>query len=42
MVSFIISVDTTYEMADNFFELFFSHKFVKQSEIVVVVDGNYN
>lgn len=23
MVSFIISVDTTYEMADNFFELFF-------------------
>lgn len=42
MVSFIISIDTTYEMADNFFTLFFSHYFVKQSEVIIVVDGNYN
>ncbi len=42
MVSFIISIDTTYEMADNFFTLFFTHYFVQQSEVVIVVDGNYN
>lgn len=42
MVSFIISIDTTYEMADNFFKLFFAHNFVQQSEVVIVVDGNYN
>lgn len=42
MVSFIISIDTTYEMADNFFTLFFAHNFVQQSEVVIVVDGNYN
>ena len=42
MVSFIISIDTTFEMADNFFALFFAHNFVKQSEVVIVVDGNYN
>lgn len=42
MISFIISIDTTYEMADNFFSLFFSHTFVKQSEVIIVVDGNYN
>lgn len=42
MVSFIISIDTTYEMADNFFTLFFAHNFVQQSEVIIVVDGNYN
>lgn len=42
MVSFIISIDTTYEMANNFFELFYTHSFVKQSEVIVVIDGNCN
>lgn len=42
MVSFIISIDTTYEMADNFFTYFFEHDFVRQSEVIIVVDGNYN
>ena len=42
MVSFIISIDTTYEMADNFFTLFFAHNFVQKSEVVIIVDGNYN
>ena len=42
MISFIISIDTTYEMADNFFTLFFANNFVKQSEVVIVVDGNHN
>lgn len=42
MVSFIISLDTTYEMADNFFNTFLADSFVKNSEVIVVVDGNYN
>lgn len=42
MVSFIISVDTTFPMASNFFELFLKEKFVKESEVIVVVDGCSN
>lgn len=42
MVSFIISIDTTFGMADNFFNIFMSNNFVKSSEVVVVVDGNYD
>lgn len=42
MVSFIISLDTTYEMADNFFNIFLTDSFVQCSEVIVVVDGNYN
>ena len=42
MVSFIISLDTTYEMADNFFDIFLADPFVQCSEVIVVVDGNYN
>lgn len=42
MVSFIISIDTTFGMVDNFFYLFFKNSFVLKSEVVVVVDGNYD
>ena len=42
MVSFIISIDTTYEMADNFFNLLYGHEFVRKSEVIVVIDGNHN
>lgn len=42
MVSFIISIDTAYEMANNFFDLFLINDFVKNSEVIVVIDGNYN
>lgn len=42
MVSFIISVDTTFPMASNFFELFLKEKFVQESEVIVVVDGCSN
>lgn len=42
MVSFIISVDTTFSMASNFFNLFLKEKFVKESEVIVVVDGCSN
>lgn len=42
MVSFIISLDTTYEMADNFFNIFLADSFVQHSEVIVVIDGNYN
>ena len=42
MVSFIISLDTTYEMANNFFNIFLTDTFVQCSEVIVVVDGNYN
>lgn len=42
MVSFIISVDTTFPMASNFFDLFLKEKFVKENEVIVVVDGCSN
>lgn len=37
-VSFIISVDSSFEMTTNFFESFFANDFVKSSEVVVVND----
>ena len=37
-VSFIISVDSSYEMLSNFFETFLNDDFVKDSEVVVVND----
>lgn len=42
MVSFIISLDANYELTDNFFELLYTQNFVKNNEVIVVVDGNYN
>lgn len=42
MVSFIISLDNSYEMCDNFFTKFLSNDFVKNSEVIVVIDGNYD
>lgn len=42
MVSFIISLDTSFSMADNFFQLFLNEPFVKDSEVIVVVDGCHN
>lgn len=29
-------------MANNFFELFYTHTLVRQSEVIVVIDGNYD
>ena len=37
-VSFIISVDSSYEMLSNFFEAFLNYDFVKDSEVVIVND----
>lgn len=37
-VSFIISVDSTFEMTTNFFENLFENTFVKLSEVIVVND----
>lgn len=37
-VSFIISIDSSYEMTTNFFEELLSNKFSKNSEIVIVND----
>lgn len=37
-VSFIISVDSSFEMTNNFFEHFLNDDFVKSSEIVIVDD----
>ena len=37
-VSFIISVDSSYEMLSNFFETFLNDDFVKDSEVVAVND----
>ena len=42
MVSFIISIDTSFAMSNNFFSLFLSEDFVKESEIVVILDGISN
>lgn len=42
MNSFIISIDSTFEMADNFFDRFLKNQYVQQNEVVVIVDGNYN
>lgn len=37
-VSFIISIDNSYEMTTNFFESFLNNDFVKSSEIIIVND----
>lgn len=42
MVSFIISIDASYSMTSNFFELFLNEPFVKESEVIIVVDGCNN
>lgn len=42
MVSFIISVDSSYAMTNNFFSLFLENKFVKSNEVIVVLDGVNN
>lgn len=41
-VSFIISVDSSYEMTNNFFEHLLQDEFTKKSEIVVVLDAITN
>lgn len=42
MVSFIISIDNTYAMVNNFFELFLQDSFVKSHEVVIILDGVSN
>lgn len=42
MVSFIISIDTSFPMASNFFELFLNDPFVNENEVIVIVDGCNN
>lgn len=42
MNSFIISIDSTFEMADNFFDRLLQDPFVRRNEVIIVVDGNYN
>lgn len=42
MVSFIISIDSSYAMTNNFFSLFLDNPFVKNSEVIVVLDGVIN
>ena len=41
-VSFIISIDSSYEMLNNFFEHFLQDDFVQRSEIIIVDDCTYN
>ena len=41
-VSFIISVDSSFDMLSNFFESFLRNDFVKESEIIVVNDCSCN
>lgn len=40
MNSFIISIDSSFEMTNNFFELFLAEPYVQNCEVVIVVDGN--
>lgn len=42
MVSFIISLDNSYALANNFFSHLLNSDFVKKSEIIVVLDGVTN
>lgn len=42
MNSFIISIDSTFEMTDNFLSKFFADPYVRNNEVIIVVDGNYN
>lgn len=41
-VSFIVSIDNSFELVNNFFENFLCNTFVKESEIVIVIDSAYN
>lgn len=41
-VSFIVSIDNSFELVNNFFENFLCNAFVKESEIIVVIDCVYN
>lgn len=41
-VSFIISIDNSFELINNFFENFLCNIFVKKSEIIIVLDAVYN
>lgn len=41
-VSFIISIDNSFELINNFFENFLCNAFVKRSEIIIVLDAVYN
>ncbi len=40
MNSFIISVDSSFEMTNNFFEQFLAEPYVQQSEVITIVDGS--
>lgn len=42
MNSFIISIDSTFEMTDNFLDRLIKDPVVSESEVVIVLDGNYN
>ncbi len=42
MVSFIISVDNSYELMDNFINCFFQNKFVLENQSVFIIDANYD
>lgn len=42
MVSFIISIDTSYAMSNNFFSIFMKEDFVKANEVVIILDGISN
>ena len=41
-VSFIVSIDNSFELVNNFFENFLCDAFVRKSEIIVVIDAVYN
>lgn len=40
MNSFIISVDSSFQMTNNFFEILMEEPYVLQQEVVIIVDGN--
>lgn len=41
-VSFIVSIDNSFELVNNFFENFLCNTFVKENEVIVVIDCVYN
>lgn len=42
MNTFIISIDSTFEMTDNFLNRFLEDHYVQNNEVIIIVDGNYN
>ena len=42
MNSFIISIDSTFEMTDNFLNRFLEDHYVQNNEVIIIVDGNHN